>query len=170
MHQLHRRKAAVTLQILVLSNERPSFSGMGAVIGKEPLVSSYYRATYHGSVNREITPFSWSTSLEFKGVGESSAFNANHLRLEAELNGGYQYEKNRFLRWRAFGGVFLVNDLRDRATRSSSGFSLVDNAASDYRYDDLYLGRNLGGRNEQQTWPPARWFPSAHQFVFCLWY
>jgi hypothetical protein len=123
---------------------------MGEVIGEQQSSEVYLRGVYHRAVEREISPFAYSATLEYKLVGDQSAFNTNHLRLEAELTGGHQYERNRFLRWRAFGGVFLANELRDRATRSPSGFSLVDNASSDYRYDDLYVGRNLGGRNEQQ--------------------
>jgi len=89
-------------------------------------------------------------ALEAKVVDEATPFRAGHLKLEGQLIGGYQYEQNRFLRYRAFGGVFLANELRESAVRSNSGFSLVDNAFSDYRYDDLYLGRNLSGVYGQQ--------------------
>ncbi|MFT6000052.1 MAG: hypothetical protein ACI81P_002512 [Neolewinella sp.] len=143
-------KSGLRLQAINLSQTRPRFDGMGEVTGERSTSDAFLRASYHRTVKRELTPFSFSTTLEYKNAGALSAFNANHLRLEAELTGGHQYEANRFLRWRAFGGVFLANELRDRATRSPSGFSLVDNAFSDYRYDDLYAGRNLGGRNEQQ--------------------
>lgn len=143
-------KSGLRLQAVNLTQNRPRFDGTGNVLGERKNSNAFLRATYHRAVERELTPIAWSTTLEYKNAGDQTAFNSNHLRLEAELNGGYQYEPNRFLRWRAFGGVFLINELRDRATRSASGFSLVDHAFSDYRYDDLYLGRNLSGRNEQQ--------------------
>lgn len=143
-------ESGLSLQAINLSQTRPEFNDVGEVSGARSSSDGFLRATYHRSVKKELTPYGFSTTLEFKNAGAGSAFNANHLRLEAELTGGYQYESGRFLRWRAFGGFFLINELRDRATRSASGFSLVDNAFSDYRYDDLYLGRNLGGRNEQQ--------------------
>ncbi|MFK8163106.1 MAG: M1 family aminopeptidase [Lewinella sp.] len=143
-------KSSLSAQVINLSRSRPAFNDLGEVSGERQTSDLFLRTTYHRAVARELSPIAWSATLEYKNAGTQNAFNANHLRLEAELIGGHQYERNRFLRWRAFGGVFLINDLRDRATRSPSGFSLVDNAASDYRYDDLFVGRNLGGRNEQQ--------------------
>ncbi|WP_020569634.1 M1 family metallopeptidase [Neolewinella persica] len=143
-------ESGLLAQVINLSRTRPDFNELGEVSGEQRTNDLFLRATYHRAVRQELSPIAWSTTLEYKNTGSQSAFNTNHLRLEAELTGGHQYERNRFLRWRAFGGVFLANELRDRATRSASGFSLVDNAFSDYRYDDLYVGRNLGGRNEQQ--------------------
>ena len=143
-------KSGLSAQVINLSRTRPDFNDLGEVSGERQTSDLFLRATYHRAVEQALSPIAWSATLEYKNAGTKNAFNTNHLRLEAELTGGYQYERNRFLRWRAFGGVFLANELRDRATRSTSGFSLVDNASSDYRYDDLYTGRNLGGRNEQQ--------------------
>lgn len=143
-------ESGLVAQLISLSKFRPRFVNGGEVAGTQQNTDLFLRTTYQRAINRELTPLSYAISLEYKDAGQKNAFNANHLRLEAELNGGYQYEADRFLRWRAFGGVFLLNDLRDKAVRSASGFSLIDNAFSDYRYDDLYVGRNLGGRNEQQ--------------------
>ncbi|MEM9928859.1 MAG: M1 family metallopeptidase, partial [Bacteroidota bacterium] len=140
----------LSFQIIGLDQQRPSFSPEGEVSGTSSFFQTFLRAGYHRSRNRTINPQAFRINLEYKIIGTENAFNTNHLRLDAELRGGYQYESGRFLRWRAYGGVFLLNDLRDRATRSPSGFSLVDNARSDYRYDDLFIGRNLSGRNDQQ--------------------
>ncbi len=137
-------------QFIRLNRQRPRFDQTGEVIGARATPELFFRTGYQRSVSRTLSPFTVAASLEYKLVPTETAFNVNHLRLDAELRGGYQYEQDRFLRWRAYGGVFLLNDLRDRATRTSSGFSLLDNAESDYRYDDLFIGRNAGGRNEQQ--------------------
>jgi hypothetical protein len=142
--------SGLSAQVINLSRTRPDFNNLGEVSGTRKTNDLFLRATYHRALKKALSPIAWSTTLEYKNAGTQTPFNANHLRLEAELTGGHQYERNRFLRWRAFGGIFLANELRERATRSTSGFSLVDNAASDYRYDDLFTGRNLGGRNEQQ--------------------
>jgi hypothetical protein len=143
--------SSLSLQFIGLSNDRPNFGAGGEINGTRAEGNRFIRASYHRERKKELTPFSYELTLEHKMAGRQTAFNNNHLKLEAELNGGYQYEQNRFLRYRFFGGLFLANELRESAVRSNSGFSLVDNAFSDYRYDDLYLGRNLGGIYGQQV-------------------
>jgi hypothetical protein len=143
--------SSFVLQLTALNQDRPDFDNEGIIMGSSKERNSFVRATYRRGKDKELTPFGYGITLEYKIADDQTAFNNNHLKLEVELNGGYQYEQNRFLRYRFFGGVFLANELRESAVRSNSGFSLVDNAFSDYRYDDLYLGRNLGGIYGQQV-------------------
>jgi hypothetical protein len=143
--------SSFVLQLTALNQDRPDFDNEGMIMGSSKERNSFVRATYRRGKDKELTPFGYGITLEYKIADDQTAFNDNHLKIEVELNGGYQYEQNRFLRYRFFGGVFLANELRESAVRSNSGFSLVDNAFSNYRYDDLYLGRNLGGIYGQQV-------------------
>ncbi len=136
--------------ITLLQKDRPVFSNDGTITGRDTEGEYFWRLGYNRAKTRALNPIAISLNLEAKVVDEATPFRAGHLKLEGQLNGGYQFERGRFLRYRFFGGVFLANELRESAVRSNSGFSLVDNAFSDYRYDDLYLGRNLGGIYGQQ--------------------
>lgn len=143
-------ESGLDFRVVLLQKDRPVFSPDGTVTGRDTEGEFFWRLGYHRARTRELNPVAFALNVEAKVVDEATPFRAGHLKLEGQLNGGYQYEQNRFLRYRLFGGVFLANELRESAVRSNSGFSLVDNAFSDYRYDDLYLGRNLGGIYERQ--------------------
>jgi len=144
------RNGALYFQQVFLRRNRPAFDRDGSVAGTETRQDLFARVGYNGGWARAIKPLAYHLRLEYKLTNRITAFNANHLRLDAEIEGGYQYEAGRFLRYRAYGGVFLLNDLRESAARFSSGLTLVDNAFSDYAYDDLYLGRNRGSWYGQQ--------------------
>lgn len=143
-------ESGLDFRVTLLQKDRPAFSGDGTITGRDTEGEYFWRLGYYRAKTRELNPVAFNLNLEAKVVDEATPFRAGHLKLEGELNGGYKYEQGRFLRYRFFGGVFLANELRESAVRSNSGFSLVDNAFSDYRYDDLYLGRNLGGIYDQQ--------------------
>ncbi len=145
-----QRSSAFFFQQVLLNRNRPVFSTDGEITGAEGRQDLFLRVGYERGRAREINPLAYNLRLEYKLTDEVNAFNANHLRLDVALNGGYQYEPGRFLRYRAYGGIFLLNDLRESAARVPSGLSLIDNAFSDYAYDDLYLGRNRGSLYEQQ--------------------
>ena len=142
--------SGLDLQLIQLLRNRPTFSEEGMLDGAANTGDFFARLTYRRGNASVLRPTAWRTTLEARVPDETNAFRAGHLRLEAEFTGGYQYEADHFVRYRLFGGYFLANELRDRATRSPTAFALVDNAATDYRYDDLYLGRNLGGIYGQQ--------------------
>lgn len=148
------RESSLTLQVININQERPDFSGDTLPSGTSNEGNYFVRLGYRNELKRELNPFGYAVHLEYKNRDDSqnAAFETSHLRLEAELTGANQYERGRFLRWRVFGGYFLSNDLRESSFNAASGFSLVDNAASDYRYDGLYLGRGApsGSWTEQQ--------------------
>ncbi len=147
-----QRKSRLSLQLIRLSKDRPLFEGFPIPVGEQEEINHFLRLGYERELARELNPMAYKISLEYKDRDDlrSEAFEASHLRLEGELTGGYQYERNRFLRWRLYGGTFLSNSLSESAARLPSGFSLIDNANSDYRYDDLYFGRRADGWHEQQ--------------------
>lgn len=148
------RESQLTLQVINLAQDRPEFSGDTLPSSTRTEGNLFVRAGYTRTLDREINPRSWSVHLEYKdrNNARNEAFEASHLRLEAELTGGYQYERNHFLRWRLFGGYFLSNNLRESSFKPASAFSLVDNAAADYRHDDLFVGRGatVGSWTDQQ--------------------
>ena len=148
------RQSSVSLQLINLGQDRPVFAGDTLPSGSETRGNFFVRLGYRNQLTRELNPFGYAVHLEYKNRDDAvnEAFESSHVRLEAEVTGANQYERGRFLRWRFFGGYFLSNGLRESSFNAPAGFSLVDNAASDYRYDGLYTGRNApaGSFTEQQ--------------------
>lgn len=163
----HRR---LSLQWVHLLRNRPRFGGGGTLVGTTQQRNSFLRLRYEQQWRREINPARWSVRLEYKNedAARNSSLENSHLRLDAEWSGGYQYERERFFRWRFYGGYFLVNALRDRATYPSTALSLVDNANSDYAADGIFLDRSGAGSFAQQLEPRQGGFraPIASSFPF----
>ncbi|MEM9526929.1 MAG: M1 family metallopeptidase, partial [Bacteroidota bacterium] len=147
------RRSSLFFQAVDISQNRPVFSGSPVPVGEQRQNELFFRLGYRWERRTEINPLQYALTLEYKDIGnEQSAFLANHLRLDARINGAYQYDQDKFLHWRIFGGYFLSNDLRESSRFGPSSLALVDNANSDYRYEELYFGRNAptGNWGEQQ--------------------
>ena len=138
-------------QLVSLDQQRPDFSPTGELLpDAEHVQTSFLSVGYGSAWEREINPAAYTLRLEYRDAGEEQFSSTNSLRLEGTLTGGYQYQTDKFVRWRFFGGYFLHHGARDGNTSPAYSFSLVDNASGDYRYDDLYFGRNRGNGYEQQ--------------------
>ncbi|WP_116108067.1 M1 family metallopeptidase [Lewinella sp. IMCC34191] len=148
---IRQRTSRVYTQFVHLTQRRPDFSNDGQLLDEDrQLTASFLRLGYESALERELTPLHYALRLEHR-FGDPDAFNAvDYLRLDAELETGYQYRPNKFLSGRLYAGYFLQHDQRDRPAGPATSFSLVDNAASDYAYDGLYLGRGQAGWYEQQ--------------------
>lgn len=149
-------KSHLSLRYIGLNVARPGFDSLGDVSGSRVASDRFIRLEYQRERQTALTPLAFGAAIEYKAASTANAFNANHLRLEGELSGGYQYEQGRFLRYRAFGGVFLANELRESSATLASGFSLTDNAFADYRYEGVFLGRNQSNFFEQQLGGPRQ--------------
>ncbi len=145
------RKSRVYSQFISLRQRRPQFDQQGELLPESSrLDSRFLRVGYGTRVGREINPVAYGLRLEYRD-GDGREFTpSDYLRLDASVNGGYQYQANKFIRWRLFAGYFLLHDNRDGIAGPATGLSLVDQAATDYAYDDLYLGRSQGGWYQQQ--------------------
>ena len=138
-------------QFVRLNVERPAF-GEGGVLLDDPreLTSNFLAFGYNARIDRRLNPLAFSARLEFKNQDEEQFQDEAHARLEATLSGAYSYERGKDLRYRLFAGYFLRNENRESSVVRPNSFALVDNYASDYRYDGLFLGRNRDGLYEQQ--------------------
>ncbi len=145
------RTSSVYGQFIYLDQQRPDFTPSGELLPEaEHVQTSFLSLGYGSRWDRAINPVAYSLRVEYRDAGDEQSRSPNSLRLEGTLTGGYQYQRGKFVRWRFFGGYFLYHAAREGNDSPATSFSLVDNAASDYRYDDLYLGRNRGGGYEQQ--------------------
>lgn len=131
--------SSLAVGLVMVNEEIPTFSPDGTPLGQANRNSTYYRLEYARRHERVINPRGLRLRLE--AGFPSGPLTENFAKAEVEIDGGYQYQDDKFFRWRLFGGYFLQNELRDRNFYSNYAFSLVGNAGSDYAYDDLYLGR-----------------------------
>ena len=148
---ISQRSSSVYTQFINLRQQRPAFTEEGDLFDDPATVTTNFLTLgYQAQVDRTIDPVAYNLRLEYR-AGDPDAFRqVNNLRLDGSLRGSYLYRRQKRIQARLYGGVFLYHTERDRATSPAYSFSLVDNAASDYRYDDLYLGRNRDGGYEQQ--------------------
>lgn len=148
---ISQRSSSIYAQLVHLRRQRPAF-GEGGVVLEDPRVgvTNYISLGYGAEVDREINPVGYGARFEYRPGDGQSFRNPSYLRLEGTLTGGYQYNPRRFISWRFFGGYFLSHGARESTAGPATSFSLVDNADSDYRYDDLYFGRNSRGGYQQQ--------------------
>ena len=146
-----QRSSSVYTQFINLRQRRPAFTDDGELLDDAATVTTnFLRLGYRAAVDRKLTPVAYDLNLEYR-AGDPDAFReVNNLRLDGSLEGGYLYRRGKLLTARFYGGVFLSHTERGGATSPAYSLSLVDNAASDYRYDDLYLGRNRDGGYGQQ--------------------
>ncbi|MCP9236856.1 M1 family metallopeptidase [Lewinella sp. JB7] len=147
---IDRRESSFYTQLIHLRQTRPTFGADGQLLDPIHLQTNFVGVGYRSVLERAINPLAYGLRVEYRNGDRRNFTEADYLRLEGTLTGGYQYRRKKFLRWRFFGGYFLHHDARDRNTSPAYSLSLVDNAASDYRYDDLYFGRNQDGGYEQQ--------------------
>ncbi|WP_116128248.1 M1 family metallopeptidase [Lewinella sp. IMCC34183] len=138
-------------QFIRLEQRRPDFDAGGGLRENARRISTtFLRAGYQSRLDREINPVAYGFRIEYREGDRDEFIASDYLRLDATYRAGYQYQRNKFLRWRLFGGYYLLHDNRDGLAAPGSALSLVDNADSDYAYDDLYLGRSQGGWYQQQ--------------------
>ena len=146
-----QRKSRVYSQLVHLRQRRPDFSDTGDLLEDDRLrTTDLLRLGYQSTRQSEINPVEYGLRLEYRRGSQEIFNSADYLRLDAEYSTGYQYRPGKYIRGRLFAGYFLTHDQREGTTTPAISLSLVDNAASDYGYDDLYLGRGQTGRYEQQ--------------------
>ena len=143
---ISQRVSSLYSQLVHLRQRRPDFTDTGELLSDPAtIVTNFLAAGYRTRLEREINPLAYGLRLEYRAGDPDLLRTVNNLRLEGTVSGGYQYRRDKFFDYRLFAGAFLYHSARDGATSPAYSFSLVDNAASDYRYDDLYFGRNRDG-------------------------
>ncbi|CAH0998850.1 hypothetical protein LEM8419_00165 [Neolewinella maritima] len=146
-----QRSSSLYTRLINLRQQRPAFTEEGVLLDDPGVITTnFLQLGYRAAVDRTINPVAYDLRLEYRAGDPDLSREVNNLRLDGSLHGSYLYRRGRRIRARLYGGVFLAHTERDRTTSPAYSFSLVDNAASDYRYDDLYLGRNRDGGYGQQ--------------------
>jgi len=101
---------------------------------------------YSLSRNSEINPFYWQIALEQQNY-ETPQRPEHYLKIWSEFIGNYTFAPKANFTMRLFAGTFLWNSHRElgfiNPGNGRGNFSLFANGALDYRYDQVFVGRNV---------------------------
>ncbi len=144
------KRSYLSLQSLGISREEGNYNADGRLANLRTVEDQFYTLEYRYRNPRTLAPLQFTTSLEYRIGQEERIDGGNFLKLTAEARGKFLYRPGKALHWRLFGGTFLLNDLRASNFTPAYALTLIDNGTTDYRFDDLYLGRNSSGTYQQQ--------------------
>ncbi len=92
-----------------------------------------------------LAPVKFSASIEYGNYDGFAGSRENYLKVSGEYDYAYQFSKSKFFKFRLFGGYFVMNSQRESASAASrftkGSFSLMSQGFTDYKYDEVYLGR-----------------------------
>jgi len=131
----------LTYRYLFINEEQATFDSLGNFIENIWENRTIHELTYSFANKRALNPFSGNIQLEhqtFPGLFEEET----NLRATAEFKAEYTYAENRGIYFRFYGGYFFDNTFRERAVTVPNTLNLVGQGFNDYKYDELYFGRN----------------------------
>ena len=114
--------------------------------GKKRETNGITELTYAGLLKNALGNFSFKLALEKQAYKDASDNSQDYTRLTLEAKKDFMYQQGKKFSARVFMGGFLNNTKRDGLSVYGEGnrgsLSLVKNGYTDYRYDELWLGRN----------------------------
>ncbi len=144
------KRSYLSLQALNVECEEGDYNSDGRLAGLRSVADQFLILQYRYRNPRTLAPLQVMGGLEYR-IGQTDRIDGgNFLKLTAEARGKSLYRPGKAVHWRLFGGTFLLNDLRESNFTPAYAFTLVDNGSTDYRFDDLYLGRTSDGTYQQQ--------------------
>ncbi|MCI4648656.1 M1 family metallopeptidase [Phaeodactylibacter sp.] len=113
----------------------------------EPLARDYetqwlQEARFTYEQRRKINPYQWSAALEHQAFENVLGADDRYVKAAFEIDWNFNYSKREAVHLRVFAGYFLYSTFRESQVVSPVAFNLSSNGGNDYRFDDLYLGRN----------------------------
>jgi hypothetical protein len=132
-----------------------NYDSVGQLTDKKNTPSGIAELTYSGLLKNALGNLSFKAKVEQQSYKDYFEREQSYVRATVEVKKDFMYQRNRRFTIRGFMGGFLQN------TREKGGnffgqddrgsLALVKNGFSDYRYDDLFLGRSeeTGGMSQQ---------------------
>lgn len=91
---------------------------------------------------RKINAYQWSAALEHQAFEDVFGEYQQYIKASFEIDWDFNYAPREAVHLRLFAGYFLYSTFRESNAISPVAFNLISNGRNDYRYDNLYLGRN----------------------------
>jgi Peptidase family M1 domain len=130
---------------LIINEEDLSFDTSGIFKGKITEGSNINELSYAGLLKNALGNTSFRLAVEQQGYKNGNS-DENYLKTTLEVKRSFAYRNKKSIYVRLFAGSFLSNTGKTSGSffgaRSRGSMGLVGRGLNDYRYDDLYLGRN----------------------------
>lgn len=133
---------ALQWRTIWLRTQRPLFSREGEPAGADWDGTVIHELSYRAEQARTLNPFSVEAALEYQQYEDVFRRDASYLKASVEWDAAFYYAPRRRFDVRVFVGTFLFNDRREAGAIFPGAFNLISQGYNDYRFDDLYLGRN----------------------------
>jgi hypothetical protein len=139
---------ALKLRTLLIGKDYANYDSTG-FNGKEIKRTRIYDAVYSGSKSTLPNPFQYSIGIEYQNYKDAFDKSANYLLAKLEWKQKFFYGDKKKVTARFYGAFHLKNSEKTRKTLGFSTpedairgtLSLSQNAYTDYRYDQQFLGR-----------------------------
>ncbi|MCB0630752.1 MAG: M1 family metallopeptidase [Saprospiraceae bacterium] len=129
-------------RMIYLETERPNIGREDGFIGVGTDFSTIHEWHYAGENRRKLNPFHYRLALEQQSYDDVFERAQQYLKWSVEWKSKLAYAENKEVSARLFAGGFFSNTRRNGGAIFPGAFSLIDQAAMDYRYDDFYFGRS----------------------------
>lgn len=106
-----------------------------------------HELSYSGINRRKLHPFNYNVALEYQRYNDVFSNRQHYLKWSVEWESKWHYSIDKAIKARLFGGGFITNSRRNAGAIFPGALSLMDQAATDYRFDDFYFGRS-----EREGW------------------
>ncbi|MCB0641810.1 MAG: M1 family metallopeptidase [Phaeodactylibacter sp.] len=167
---LQPRLQTLGLRTIILRTQTADFDTSGVFTGLDWQQNIVTEFSYRLEDRRAINPYSLELKTEFQQYELPGAQQGGYLRLSADWRSAYTYKPDRNLYLRLFLGAFAWNTQRTAGAIYPGAFYLTGQGypnVSDYRYDDLYLGRRANsGSFSQQIYQRDAGFKNAFGSAF----
>lgn len=114
-------------------------------LGNEWQDTWIHQLSYVVENRRALNPLSLRIDLEQQKFNDDFLRPQDYVKASVELKTAYTYAQGRRVNFRFFAGAFLKSTFRNKNSILSPAFNATGQGFNDYRYDDLYFGRNEGG-------------------------
>lgn len=134
------------LRHILIGEEGFNYDTTGGLKNKTRNANGITELTYSGLLRNALGNASFKIALENQNYQDNFDRAQSYTRLTVEGKKDFMYQRNKRFSARVFVGGFLKNTRENGGNvygadnRGSIG--LVKNGATDYHYDDLWLGRN----------------------------
>jgi Peptidase family M1 domain len=142
-------KHSINLRTLLIGTEFANYDSTGYK-GNEVGNSRIYEAVYKGEKSTLPNPFNFSVGLEYQNYKDVFEREGNYLLTRLEWKQKFFYKEKKKVTARFFAGIHLKNTGKERKSLGFSNpqdfvrgsLSLSQNAYTDYKYDQQFLGRS----------------------------
>ena len=126
---------------LFLNVESANFED-GIYAGNETNTNTIHELSYQAVNKRSLNPFKLNFALEGQAYEDFFGRDEHYLKASIAYHGNFTFADQKHFQYRLFVGTFLSNSQRNGARIFPGGFNLSGQGYNDYRFDELFFGRN----------------------------